>query len=111
MQCPLPELHMTSERLHELAPVRTHSDLMRTILKGLSELAQGGVITRKGGALGVYFADQTVIAEEYHYVDSMNRERVALKFGSWLCLALALKVSREDTRLVLLQAVKRHPIY
>ena len=99
---------MTSERLHELAPVRTHSDLMRTILKGLSELAQGGVITRKGGT---YVADQTVIAEEYRYVDSMNRERIALKFGSWLCLALALKVSREDTRLVLLQAVKRHPIY
>lgn len=108
MQCPLPELHMTSERLHELAPVRTHSDLMRTILKGLSELAQAGVIIRQGGA---YFADQTAIAEEYRYVDSMNRERLALKFGSWLCLALALKVSREDTRLVLLQAVKRHPIY
>jgi len=108
MQFTQPELHMTSERLHELAPVRTHSDLMRTILKGLSELAQGGVITRKGGA---YVADQTVIAEEYRYVDSMNRERIALKFGSWLCLALALKVSREDTRLVLLQAVKRHPIY
>lgn len=103
-----PELHMTSELLHELAPVRTHSDLLRTILKGLEELTNGGVLTRKGRA---WIAGSVIVAEDYHYTDSMNRDRVAIRFGSWLCLALALKVSREDTRKVLLDAVKKHPIY
>ncbi|OZO01138.1 hypothetical protein B7453_28535 [Pseudomonas sp. IB20] len=108
MQSTQPELHMTSELLHELAPVRTHSDLTRTILKGLEELTNGGVLVRKGRA---WLAGGVSVAEDYRYTDSMNRDRIAIRFGSWLCLALALKVSREDTRQVLLSAVKKHPIY
>lgn len=101
------DLHMTSERLHELAPVRTHSDLLRSVLKGLEELTNGGVLKRncrKWEAAGV------VVAEDYLYQDSQNRDRVAIRFGSWLCLALALKVSREETRKVLLDAVQKHPL-
>lgn len=100
-------LHMTSEQLHDLAPVRTHSDLLRTFIKGLEELTNGGVLSRKGRT---WVASGVVVAEDYHYQDSQNRDRVALRFGSWLCLALALKVSREETRKVLLDAVKKHPL-
>lgn len=101
------ELHMTSEQLHELAPVRTHSDLLRTVLKGLEELLRAGVLTRKGRS---WVCSGVVVAEEYIYQDSQNRDRIALRFGSWLCLALALKVSREETRQALLDAVKKHPL-
>ena len=101
------ELHMTSERLHELAPVRTHSDLLRSFIKGLTELTNGGVLSRKGRT---WVAAGVVVAEDYHYQDSQNRDRIALRFGSWLCLALALKVSREETRKALLDAVKKHPL-
>lgn len=101
------ELHMTSERLHELAPVRTHYDLLRTFIKGLEELTNGGVLSRKGRA---WLAAGVVVAEDYHYQDTQNRDRVAIRFGSWLCLAMALKVSREETRQALLDAVKKHPL-
>lgn len=99
---------MTSELLHELAPVRTHSDILRTVLKGMEELLRGGVLTRKGRLWVV--SSGAVVVEEYDYVDSQNRKQAAVRFGSWLCLALALKVSREETRQVLLNAVKKHPI-
>ena len=103
-----PNLHMDSLRLHELAPVRTHSDLLRTVLKGMEELSNGGVLSRRGHS---WLAGGVVVAEDYHYQDTQNRDRVAIRFGSWLCLALALKVSREETRKALLDAVKKHPIY
>lgn len=102
------ELHMTSERLHELAPVRTHSDLLRTVLKGMEELLRAGILSRKGKSWVV--ASGAVVVEEYTYQDSQNRDRAAVRFGSWLCLALALKVSREETRQALLDAVKKHPL-
>jgi len=108
MQLIQPELHMTSERLHELAPVRTHSDILRTVLKGMEELLRGGILTRKGRQWVV--SSGAVVVEEYNYTDSQNRSQVAVRFGSWLCLALALKVSREETRQVLLDAIKKHPL-
>lgn len=103
-----PELYMDTLTLHTRAPVRTHSDFIRTFYKGLDELVHGGLLVKRAGT---WSFGHVIVAKEFDDVDSMNRPRKALRFGSWLCLALALKVSREDVRQMLLDAVKKHPIY
>ena len=50
-----------------------------------------------------------VAVEEFTYTDSVQREQKALRFGSWLCLVLVLKVTQEATRQALTDALLKHP--
>ena len=100
-------LHMDTARLHDMAPVRTHSDLIRSFHSGLAELVTGGVLVVKDRK---WYAGTALVAQYADYTDSQNRSRVCIQFGSWLCLALALKVSRAETRQALLDIVKKHPL-
>jgi len=102
-----PYLHMDSLRLYEMAPVRTHSDLLRTIQKGIDELTALGALSQHGSEWRV---GAECVVEQYYYNDSIGRSYKALRFGSWLCLAMALKVTREETRKVLLDALANHPL-
>lgn len=99
--------HMDSLTLWEKAPVRTHADLLRTLYKGLNELAHGGLLTYSNR---VWKHNGVAVARESFDVDTMNRERKILEFTNWVCLALALKVSREDVRQVLMDTVAKHPL-
>lgn len=100
-------LHMDTVRLHEMAPVRTHSDLIRSFHSGLAELVSGGVLVFQNRQ---WLHAGKVVAMYEDYTDSQNRSRVCIRFGSWLCLALALKVSRPETRQALLDVLKKHPL-
>ena len=100
-------LHMDTAKLHEIAPVRTHSDLIRSFHSGLAELVDGGALVVKDRK---WFAGNALVAEYADYVDTQNRSRVCIRFGSWLSLALALKVSRAETRQALLDVVKKRPL-
>lgn len=109
MKAPQPVLHMDSVTLHELSPsVRTHSDLLRTIDKALDDLVHGGVLRQVGGA---WMAGQVVVAKRFTYNDTGGRTQRAIEFGSWLCLALSMRVTREETRLALCATLEKHPIY
>ncbi|WP_443700092.1 hypothetical protein [Pseudomonas sp.] len=102
-----PKLHTDSLQVHAKSSFRAHSDLMRTILKGLDELLQAGLLSKEATKWSV---GSSVIAEEFDYKDSTNRDQRAIRFGSWLCLALSLKVTQEATRSVLIEALKRNPL-
>lgn len=103
------ELHMDSLTLFEIAPgVRTHSDLLRTFDKALGDLVHGGVLREMGGS---WSAGKVVVAKRFTYTDAKNRTYRAIQFGSWLCLAMSMRVTREETRLALLAALEKHPIY
>lgn len=109
MQAPQPILHMDSVTLHELSPsVRTHSDLLRTIDKALADLVHGGVLREMGGT---WMAGRVMVAKRFNYNDAQGRSYRAIEFGSWLCLALSMRVTREETRLALCAALEKHPIY
>ena len=109
MQAPQPVLHMDSVTLHELSPsVRTHSDLLRTIDKALADLVHGGVLRQAGDS---WMAGKVMVAQRFIYNDTTGRPQRAIEFGSWLCLALSMRVTREETRLALCAALEKHPIY
>lgn len=102
-----PKLHTDSLQVHAKSSFRSHSDLMRTLLKGLDELTDAGLLVKSPTTWSV---GALVIAESFDYKDSTNRDQKAVRFGSWLCLALSLKVTQEATRSVLIEALKRHPL-
>lgn len=102
-----PNLHIDSLQVHAKSSFRSHSDLLRTILKGLKELTAAGLLSHSGL---VWRVDHSVVAEMFYYEDSSNREQKAIRFGSWLCLALSLKVTQEATRGVLIAGLKKHPL-
>lgn len=101
------KLHTDSLQVHAKSSFRAHSDLLRTILKGLNELTDSGLLVKTPTT---WTAGTVVVAESFDYKDSTNRDQKAIRFGSWLCLALSLKVTQEATRAVLIEALKRNPL-
>jgi len=108
MNRPNTALYIDSLILHGKAPMRSHSDLMRTFNKGLAELVEGGVLVRRGDS---WLCRSIVVAQEFTQPDSMNRPRKAVRFGTWLCLTMALKFTQPEVREILMGYLRRHPIY
>jgi len=98
---------MTSVQLLELASVRTHADVIQTLHKGLDELTKADVLTKDGPQ---WLAGSAVVAKEYLHSEGNGVEYKALRFGSWLCLALTLQIPKEPVREVLMDALKNNPI-
>lgn len=111
-----PKLHTTTLQIHDKAPGRAHAELLKTILRAIEELSQSGMVMKETNELGISVWSAkgakglTVVAEEYTYVDSVQRTQKALRLSSWLCLALTLKVTRENTRQAFADVVLKHPV-
>ncbi|MFL1493018.1 MULTISPECIES: hypothetical protein [Pseudomonas] len=87
--------------------MRTHSDFARTLEKGLDELVESGVVVLSATQ---WTANGQVVAEEtYHREDGKSFTGIA--FGSWFCLAMALKVNKPEVRQALSDYLKKNPIY
>ena len=55
-------------------------------------------------------ANGQVVAEEtYHRED--GKSFTGISFGSWFCLAMALKVTKPEVRQALADYLKKNPIY
>ncbi|WP_426101424.1 hypothetical protein [Pseudomonas sp. PSPC3-3] len=107
-----PKLHTDSLQIHAKTTIRAHSALLRTLIKAIDELAESGLIvkgTSPGGTV-VWVASGDMVIEEFTYTDSVQREQKALRFGSWLCLALTLKVTQGSARQAFVDTLKAHPL-
>lgn len=109
-----PKLITSTYEIHQMVPVssrpRSHADLIRTFHAALAELAEAGVITERN-VTGSWFAGDALVATNGVYMDAYGRPQVCIYFGSWLCLAMSLKVSHAATRKALMATLKQHPIY
>lgn len=112
-----PKLHTDSLQLNAKATGRPHSELKTSLMKGIDLLMKGGLVVQGLDRSGVMVwrtravDGLTIVAEEFTYTDSVQRTQKALRFSSWMCLALALKLTREADRQALMDAVAAHPIY
>lgn len=110
-----PELHTSTAEIHRSVPVtarpRSHADLIRSFNGGLAELTSAGVLTTDAPAARKWFCNGALVAQFGPYTDQYGREQVCLYFGSWLCLAMSLKVTHTETRAALMAVLKRHPLY
>ena len=107
-----PPLFWDTHRLHEgmaKDATRSHANLIRTFNKGLADLTASGLLTSTDGR--TWRTNGVPIAKFGDYEDSYGRSHKCIYFGSWLCLAMAFKVSKEETREALLDLLKKHPIY
>jgi hypothetical protein len=108
-----PDLHVTTAEIYENSPKetrpRSHADLIRSFDAGLAELTADGVLTTTG--VGHWKANGVTVVRTGTYTDAQGRTQACYLFGSWLCLAMALKVSNKETRKALMLALKRNPIY
>lgn len=109
-----PQLITSTYEIHQMVPVssrpRSHADLIRTFHAALVELSEAGVIADKD-ASGTWFAGEAIVAMNGVYKDAYGRPQLCIYFGSWLCLAMSLKVSHAATRKALMTTLKQHPIY
>ncbi len=107
----VPKLHTDSLQIHAKTSIQAHAKLLRTIIKAVGELSDSGLIIKGSGPHGTtWTASGAVVVEEFTYVDSVQRTQTALRFGSWLCLALALKVTQADARQAFIEVVEKHPL-
>lgn len=108
-----PDLHVTTAEIYEMSAEasrpRSHADVIRTFGAGLAELTEDGVLTATG--VGHWKANGVTVARTGTYTDAQGRTQSCFLFGSWLCLAMALKVSNKETRKALMAVLKRNPIY
>lgn len=108
-----PKLITSTYEIHKMVPVssrpRSHADLIRTFHAALVELAEDGVIVER--TPGAWFAGSAPVALTGLYKDAYDRPQACIYFGSWLCLAMSLKVSHKETRRALMVTLKQHPIY
>ena len=107
-----PKLHTDSLQIHAKTSIQAHSKLLWTITKAVEELTDSGLIIKDTGTHGnvVWAASGSVVVEEFTYTDSVQRPQIALRFGSWLCLALALKVTQADARQAFIEVIQKHPL-
>lgn len=109
-----PKLITSTYQIHQMVPVssrpRSHADLIRTFHAALAELSEAGVIVEREVA-GSWFAGDAIVAMNGLYKDGYGRPQVCIYFGSWLCLAMSLKISHKETRKALMTTLKQHPIY
>lgn len=104
-------LHSTTVDVHEFTPsVRSHADVIRTFNAALLDLTKVGLLSTLNGRQWYINGTGEMIATYDTYTDSSSRERVCLRFGSWLALAMALKVARVETREALVQILRKHPL-
>ncbi|KPA96929.1 hypothetical protein [Pseudomonas asplenii] len=109
-----PTLHMDSVSLFKLlkarggiASMRTHSDLLRTFEKALQELVDAGVLIHSP----MEWTANGAVVVQVSYGKDDGKAFEGLQFGSWFCLAMALKVTKPEIREALTEALKKHPIY
>ena len=107
------KLFTSTFEVHQMVPPasrpRSHADLIRTFHAALNELSEGGVIEERPS--GVWWADKIPVALNGLYKDAYGRSQACISFGTWLCLAMSLKVSHKETRKALMTILKRHPIH
>lgn len=107
------KLITSTYEVHQMVPSssrpRSHADLIRTFHAALNELSEGGVIEERTG--GMWWAGDIPVALNGMYKDTYDRPQVCIYFGSWLCLAMTLKVSHKETRKALMRILQKHPIH
>lgn len=108
-----PKLFTSTYEILQMGPVttrpRSHADLIRTFRAALAELSEAGVLVEKPA--GFWFAGSTAVAHHGKYKDAYGRSQDCIYFGSWLCLAMSLKVSHIETRAALMTLLRQNPIY
>lgn len=87
--------------LQQVAGIRSHADASRVIISTLDDLVKFGAAKRVGKA---WELNGKVIARESEYIDSMQRPRSMITFGSILSLAAALKATNPKLRACLMEA-------
>jgi hypothetical protein len=102
-----PSLYANTAELHAAAPdaARSHADVIRTFNRALAELTAAGALTERNKREWYFGKDLVAVFGTYN--DVGGRDQTCLYFGSWLCLAMLLKVTRLETRQALTTILKK----
>ncbi|KZL40023.1 hypothetical protein VT47_08395 [Pseudomonas syringae pv. syringae] len=102
-----PPLYANTAELHAAAPeaARSHADVIRTFNRALADLTAAGALTERNKREWYFGKDRVALFGSYN--DSSGRDQTCLYFGSWLCLAMILKVTRLETRQALTAILKK----